>query len=124
MIVGEAANFAAYSFAPAVIVTPMGGFSVVISAILADIMLGEKLTAKGKLGCGLLLAGSTVIVMHAPKEREVSSVIEIVNSIVSPGHSISRFLKLWMFFLFFLLKHQCSYRMAHLRQIHMCAYVV
>lgn len=82
---GEFANFAAYSFAPAVIVTPMGGFSVVISAILADIMLGETLTSTGRLGCGLCLVGSTVIVLHAPKERVVSTVTEIVNNILTPG---------------------------------------
>ena len=87
MIVGEAANFTAYSFAPAVIVTPMGGFSVVISAILAHIMLGEELTLKGRLGCGLSLAGSTIIVLHAPKERVVSTVSEIVKNILTPGQS-------------------------------------
>ena len=30
VIVGEAANFIAYSFAPAIVVTPMGALSVVI----------------------------------------------------------------------------------------------
>lgn len=100
--IGEAANFAAYSFAPAVIVTPMGGFSVVISAILADIMLGEELTSKGRLGCGLCLAGSTVIVLHAPKERVVSTVVEIVGNILSPGHSTFLFRRLCSLFFHFL----------------------
>lgn len=30
MIVGEAANFAAYAFAPAILVTPLGALSIII----------------------------------------------------------------------------------------------
>jgi hypothetical protein len=30
MIVGEAANFAAYAFAPATLVTPMGALSIIV----------------------------------------------------------------------------------------------
>ena len=34
MIVGEVANFAAYAFAPAVLVTPLGALSIIVSAVL------------------------------------------------------------------------------------------
>ncbi|KAF2319915.1 hypothetical protein GH714_020464 [Hevea brasiliensis] len=43
MIVGEIANFAAYAFAPAILVTPLGALSIIISAVLAHIILNEKL---------------------------------------------------------------------------------
>lgn len=71
MGVGEAANFAAYAFAPASLVTPLGALSVIISAIMASKFLNEKLNLLGKLGCLLCILGSTVIVIHSPKEVEV-----------------------------------------------------
>lgn len=30
MVVGEAANFAAYAFAPAILVTPLGALSIIV----------------------------------------------------------------------------------------------
>lgn len=36
MAVGEIANFAAYTFAPAILVTPLGALSVIIGAVLAS----------------------------------------------------------------------------------------
>lgn len=47
--VGEAANFAAYAFAPASLVTPLGALSVLISAVLASKYLNEKLNLLGKV---------------------------------------------------------------------------
>ncbi|PNH02513.1 hypothetical protein TSOC_011503 [Tetrabaena socialis] len=35
MVVGEAANFAAYAFAPAILVTPLGALSIIVSSRLA-----------------------------------------------------------------------------------------
>eukprot|EP00038_Savillea_parva_P026892 m.56665 g.56665 ORF g.56665 m.56665 type:complete len:398 (+) comp7693_c2_seq2:98-1291(+) len=77
MILGEVANFTAYAFAPAILVTPLGGLSVIVSAVLAAVMLNEKLELVGKLGCGLCVLGSTVIVLNCPSEREMTSVDEI-----------------------------------------------
>mmetsp|Transcript_31331 Transcript_31331/g.82112 ORF Transcript_31331/g.82112 Transcript_31331/m.82112 type:complete len:395 (+) Transcript_31331:24-1208(+) len=77
MILGEIANFTAYAFAPAILVTPLGGLSVIVSAVLAAVMLDEKLELIGKLGCGLCVLGSTIIVLNCPSEREISSVDEI-----------------------------------------------
>ncbi|GMF61235.1 unnamed protein product [[Candida] boidinii] len=34
MVVGEVANFAAYTFAPPILVTPLGALSVIIGALL------------------------------------------------------------------------------------------
>lgn len=45
------ANFAAYTFAPAILVTPLGAMSVIVGAILASIFLDEKLGRLGVCGC-------------------------------------------------------------------------
>ncbi len=67
MAVGEAANFAAYAFVPASLVTPLGALSVVATAVMASYFLGERLNVIGKLACLLCLLGSTVTILHAPK---------------------------------------------------------
>jgi len=84
MIVGEVANFAAYAFAPAILVTPLGALSIIISAVLADIMLKEKLHIFGILGCVLCVVGSTTIVLHAPQERAIESVAEVWDLATEP----------------------------------------
>ncbi|KAF2293889.1 hypothetical protein GH714_005467 [Hevea brasiliensis] len=84
MIVGEIANFAAYAFAPAILVTPLGALSIIISAVLAHIILNEKLHIFGILGCVLCVVGSTTIVLHAPQEREIESVKEVWDLATEP----------------------------------------
>ncbi|KAL8160748.1 LOW QUALITY PROTEIN: hypothetical protein V2J09_002285 [Rumex salicifolius] len=86
MIVGEIANFAAYAFAPAILVTPLGALSIIISAVLAHIILKEKLHIFGVVGCLLCVVGSTTIVLHAPPEREIESVIDVWNLATEPGN--------------------------------------
>ncbi|XP_076878017.1 magnesium transporter NIPA2 [Brachyhypopomus gauderio] len=73
MGVGEAANFAAYAFAPATLVTPLGAMSVLVSAVLSSYFLNERLNIHGKIGCVLCILGSTVMVIHAPQEEQVAS---------------------------------------------------
>ncbi|KAJ6416218.1 hypothetical protein OIU84_004926 [Salix udensis] len=85
MIVGEIANFAAYAFAPAILVTPLGALSIIISAALAHIILREKLHIFGILGCVLCVVGSTTIVLHAPQEREIESVKEVWDLATEPA---------------------------------------
>ncbi|KAK2659254.1 hypothetical protein Ddye_005787 [Dipteronia dyeriana] len=85
MIVGEIANFAAYAFAPAILVTPLGALSIIISAGLAHIILRERLHIFGVLGCVLCVVGSTSIVLHAPQEREIESVKEVWDLATEPG---------------------------------------
>ncbi|CAL0324964.1 unnamed protein product [Lupinus luteus] len=77
VIVGEIANFAAYAFAPALLVTPLGALSIIFSAVLAHFILQEKLHIFGVLGCALCMVGSTTIVLHAPHERDIHSVKEV-----------------------------------------------
>ncbi|PIA48211.1 hypothetical protein AQUCO_01400649v1 [Aquilegia coerulea] len=77
LIIGEVANFVAYAFAPAVLVTPLGALSIIVSAVLAHFILNERLHKLGILGCVMCISGSIIIVIHAPQEREISSVQEI-----------------------------------------------
>ncbi|XP_027079420.1 probable magnesium transporter NIPA3 isoform X7 [Coffea arabica] len=85
MIVGEVANFVAYAFAPAVLVTPLGALSIIVSAVLAHFILKEKLHKLGILGCVMCIAGSVIIVIHAPQERSISSIQQIVNMATQPA---------------------------------------
>ncbi|PKA49003.1 hypothetical protein AXF42_Ash019541 [Apostasia shenzhenica] len=85
MIVGEVANFAAYAFAPAILVTPLGALSIIISAVLAHIILRERLHIFGILGCALCVVGSITIVLHAPQEREIDSVKEVWDLATEPA---------------------------------------
>lgn len=85
MVVGEIANFVAYAFAPAILVTPLGALSIIISAVLAHIILRERLHIFGVLGCVLCVVGSIVIVLHAPQERQIESVKEVWDLATEPG---------------------------------------
>ncbi|KAJ3235833.1 hypothetical protein HDU81_011412 [Chytriomyces hyalinus] len=66
VLVGELCNVAAYAFQPAIIVTPLGSISVVISAVMSDIFLKEKLSFSGKIGCAQCLLGATLLVVNSP----------------------------------------------------------
>ncbi|XP_074557102.1 putative magnesium transporter NIPA6 isoform X2 [Curcuma longa] len=85
MIVGEIANFIAYIFAPAVLVTPLGALSIIVSAVLAHFILKERLQRMGVLGCMLCIVGSTVIVLHAPQEKTPNSVEQIWDLATQPA---------------------------------------
>ena len=84
MGVGEACNFAAYAFAPASLVTPMGALSVLVTAVLSSRLLKERLNLLGKIGCAICLLGSTSIVIHSPKEEEVSTMRELADKMQDP----------------------------------------
>ncbi|KAI0341287.1 DUF803-domain-containing protein [Trametopsis cervina] len=85
MVLGEVANFAAYTFAPPILVTPLGALSVIIGAILASFLLGEELGHIGRVGCTLCLLGSLIIVLHAPEDKPIQTVDEILHYAVQPG---------------------------------------
>lgn len=79
MIIGEVANFAAYTFAPPILVTPLGALSVLIGAVLASFILKEELGRLGRVGCTLCLVGTVIIVVNAPEDKEIQTVDEILN---------------------------------------------
>ncbi|KAJ6160525.1 magnesium transporter NIPA5 [Penicillium chermesinum] len=84
LALGEVANFAAYAFAPAILVTPLGALSVLIGAVLGSYFLHERLGTLGKLGCAMCLLGSVVIVLHAPPDKPVERIDEILAYAVKP----------------------------------------
>lgn len=88
LVIGEAANFAAYAFAPAILVTPLGALSVLTGAVLGAYFLGERLGVLGRLGCAICLIGSVVIVSHAPPDKPIESVDLIIHFATQPGEHI------------------------------------
>lgn len=81
MGLGEAANFAAYAFAPASLVTPLGALSVLVAAVLSSKFLNEHLNLIGKMGCFLCIIGSTIIVLNSPKSTEVENLDELIDKL-------------------------------------------
>jgi len=65
MIVGEICNFVAYCFVDAILVTPLGALSVVITTILSAIFLKERLSFVGKAGCFNCIVGMSNIMSLA-----------------------------------------------------------
>ncbi|CAG8506602.1 3288_t:CDS:2, partial [Cetraspora pellucida] len=84
MIIGEICNFVAYAFTQAILVTPLGALSVVISAVLSSIFLNEKLNYEGKIGCALCIVGATIIVIHAPSTQVANSIDEFRDEFFNP----------------------------------------
>ena len=85
VVIGEIGNFAAYAFAPPILVTPLGALSVLIGAVLASVFLKESLGRIGRIGCTLCVLGSAIIVLHAPEDKEVETVDEILGYAMRPG---------------------------------------
>ncbi|KAJ6532123.1 DUF803-domain-containing protein [Mycena vulgaris] len=85
LVVGEAANFGAYTFAPPIMVTPLGALSVIVAAIFASFLLNERLGHLGRVGCGLCILGSSIIVLHAPEDQDLETVTQFPEYAVEPG---------------------------------------
>jgi len=51
---GEVFNFAAYAFAPASVVTPLGAISVIVAAILSSKYLNEQLNLLAKVNINIV----------------------------------------------------------------------
>ncbi|KAK4218075.1 hypothetical protein QBC37DRAFT_16855 [Rhypophila decipiens] len=91
LVLGEVCNFAAYAFAPAILVTPLGALAVLIGAVLGSYFLGEELGTLGKLGSALCLIGAVVIVLHAPPDEEIETIDKILHYAIQPGFLIYAF---------------------------------
>ncbi|XP_045604191.1 uncharacterized protein [Procambarus clarkii] len=85
MGLGELSNFVAYIFAPAILVTPLGVFSIVWTATLSPYFLKERLGMLGKLGCVLVLVGCVIVTLCGPKDREIASMEELQSQLLHPG---------------------------------------
>jgi len=82
---GEVFNFAAYAFAPAILVTPLGALAVLVGAVLGSYFLNEVLGTLGKLGSAICLIGAVIIVLHAPPDIEIETIDEILDFAIKPG---------------------------------------
>lgn len=96
VVLGEVCNFAAYAFAPAILVTPLGALSVLIGAVLGSYFLGEELGTLGKLGSAICLIGAVIIVLHAPSDEDIQTIDEILHYAIQPGTMLHGALSLWM----------------------------
>ncbi|OCB88412.1 DUF803-domain-containing protein [Sanghuangporus baumii] len=85
MICGELCNFGAYAFVEAIVVTPLGALAVVISAILSHLILKEKLTLFGWIGCFQCILGAIIIALNGPEEQSVSTIAEFKKLFLAPG---------------------------------------
>ncbi|KAJ9623962.1 hypothetical protein H2203_005409 [Taxawa tesnikishii (nom. ined.)] len=85
MIVGEICNFVAYAFVDAILVTPLGALSVVVTTILSAIFLKERLSFVGKVGCFNCIIGSVVIVINAPEQSSAATIQEMKHYVLAPG---------------------------------------
>ncbi|KZZ93352.1 DUF803 domain membrane protein [Moelleriella libera RCEF 2490] len=85
MIVGEIMNFVAYAFTDAILVTPFGALSVVITAILSAIFLKERLSMVGKVACFLCIIGSVVIALNGPQESSTANIQEFQAAFIHPA---------------------------------------
>ncbi|KAI1617407.1 magnesium transporter NIPA-domain-containing protein [Exophiala viscosa] len=85
MIVGEICNFVAYAFVDAILVTPLGALSVVVTTILSAVFLKERLSFVGKVGCFNCIIGSVVIVLNAPEQSSVTDIQAMQHFVISPG---------------------------------------
>ena len=61
------------------------------SAVLSSYLLGETLNLLGKLGCLLCILGSTLMVIHAPEEEEVTSLQQMTVKLLEPGDRLTVF---------------------------------
>lgn len=66
MGLGEVGNFAAFAFAPASLVAPLGAWCVVLSAILAHVFLHEHISRPRLLGIILCVGGALLIGTTGP----------------------------------------------------------
>ncbi|KAI9708387.1 MAG: hypothetical protein M1820_004091 [Bogoriella megaspora] len=85
MIIGEICNFVAYAFVDAILVTPLGALSVVVTTILSAIFLKERLSFVGKVGCFNCIIGSVVIVVNAPTQSSAATIQEMQHFVIAPG---------------------------------------
>jgi uncharacterized membrane protein len=85
MIIGEICNFVAYAFVDAILVTPLGALSVVVTTILSAIFLKERLSFVGKVGCFNCIIGSVVIAMNAPEQSSVATIQDMKHFVIAPG---------------------------------------
>jgi len=85
MILGEICNFVAYAFVDAILVTPLGALSVVVTTILSAIFLKERLSFVGKVGCFNCIVGAVIIALNAPEQQSAATIQDMQHFVIAPG---------------------------------------
>ncbi|XP_078071777.1 NIPA-like protein 2 [Mustelus asterias] len=83
MGMGELGNFAAYGFAPATLVAPLGCVSVIASAAISVLFLKEKMRSSDILGGSLAVLGTYLLVTFAINVQQEITAAKIHKYIVS-----------------------------------------
>ena len=89
MFGGEGMNFAAYTFAPAALVAPLAALTIISTAILLALVLHERLNVFAQLGVLLCMAGTTLLVLFAPKVNRLETLQELFDQTLKPGLQVS-----------------------------------
>lgn len=95
MATGEIGNFAAFAFAPASLVAPLGAWSVVLSAILAHVFLHETVSNINLIGIALCVTGAFLIGTSGPDVSSAEAALD--------ADAVSRLLVRLPFVIFMLL---------------------
>ncbi|XP_036395058.1 NIPA-like protein 2 [Megalops cyprinoides] len=93
MGVGELGNFAAYGFAPASLIAPLGCVSVIASAVISVVFLKETLRASDILGGALAVTGTYLLVTFAPHNTQHIT-----------AHVVQRYAVSWQFLTYLVLE--------------------
>lgn len=51
---------------------------------MSRVFLGEEVRTVGKVGCAVCLLGSVMLVLHAPADRDIKTVDEIIHLAIQP----------------------------------------
>ena len=71
------------SFTPDSLLSPLPR-----SAVLAHWLLNERLNVFCVLGCVLCIVGSVTIVLHAPEEQPITSLLQVWRLAQQPGAAL------------------------------------
>ncbi|XP_036794037.1 NIPA-like protein 2 isoform X4 [Oncorhynchus mykiss] len=93
MGLGELGNFAAYGFAPASLIAPLGCVSVIASAVISVVFLKETLRASDIVGGALAVVGTYLLVTFAPH-----------TSTHITAHLVQRYAVSWQFLIYLFLE--------------------
>lgn len=54
------------------------------SALMGSYFLREEINVLGKLGCAACLLGSVLLVLHAPGDKDIETIDEILHLAIQP----------------------------------------
>lgn len=69
----------------AILVTPFGALSVVITTVLSAIFLKERLSFVGKVGCFQCVIGAVIIALNAPEQSSAANIQQMQHFVIAPG---------------------------------------